>query len=128
VRALEDESLLARRNEHLDNLASMMSKGRVERLAYAADLSRDPALVKEVLALWLAWWRDVLLLASGAHVTIANSDRKGMLREQADQVTIRQAQRMVAQLRSTVKNLEQNVNVRLALEVLLLSLPAAATQ
>ena len=70
VRALEDESLLARRNEHLDNLASMMSKGRVERLAYAADLSRDPALVKEVLALWLAWWRDVLLLASGSHVTI----------------------------------------------------------
>ena len=32
-----------------------------------------------------------------------------MLHEQADQVTIRQAQRMVAQLRSTVKNLEQNV-------------------
>lgn len=128
VRALEDESLLARRNEHLDNLASMMSKGRVERLAYAADLSRDPALVKEVLALWLAWWRDVLLLASGSHVTIANSDRKGMLHEQADQVTIRQAQRMVAQLRSTVKNLEQNVNARLALEVLLLSLPAAAIQ
>jgi DNA polymerase-3 subunit delta' len=123
VRALEDESLLARRNEHLDNLASLMSKGRVERLAYAADLSRDPALVKEVLALWLGWWRDVLLLASGSHVAITNSDRRAMLRKQAGQVTIRQAQRMVAQLRSTTKNLDQNVNVRLALEVLLLSLP-----
>ncbi len=128
VRALEDESLLARRNEHLDNLASLMSKGRVERLAYAADLSRDPALVKEVLALWLGWWRDVLLLASGSHVAITNSDRRTMLRQQAGQVTIRQAQRMVAQLRSTTKNLDQNVNVRLALEVLLLSLPSAAFQ
>jgi DNA polymerase-3 subunit delta' len=127
VRALEDDSLLARRNEHLDNLASMMNNGRVERLAYAADLSRDPELAKEVLALWLAWWRDVLLLASGSRVTISNSDRKAMLREQADQVTIRQAQRMLAQLRSTVKGLEQNVNARLALEVLMLSLPAAGT-
>jgi DNA polymerase-3 subunit delta' len=123
VRALEDESLLARRDEHLDNLASLMSEGRVERLAYAADLSRDPALVKEVLALWLAWWRDVLLLASGSHVAIANFDRKAALRQQADRLTIRQAQRMLAQLRSTVRNLDRNVNVRLALEVLLLSLP-----
>ncbi len=128
ISALGDESLLARRNEHLDNLASLMSKGRVERLAYAADLSRDPALVKEVLALWLGWWRDVLLLASGSHVAITNLDRKAMLHQQSGQVTIRQAQRMVAQLRSTTKNLDQNVNVRLALEVLLLSLPSTAFQ
>jgi len=128
VRALEDETLLTHRNEHLDNLDSLMSKGRVERLAYAADLSRDPALVKEVLALWLGWWRDVLLLASGSHVAITNLDRKAMLHQQAGQVTIRQAQRMVAQLRSTTKNIDQNVNARLALEVLLLSLPSAALQ
>jgi hypothetical protein len=51
-----------------------------------------------------------------------------MLREQADQVTIRQAQRMLAQVRSTVRSLEQNVNARLALEVLMLSLPAVAIQ
>jgi DNA polymerase-3 subunit delta' len=128
VRAYEDESLLARRNEHLDSLASLMSKGRVERLAYAADLSRDSTLVKEVLALWLGWWRDVLLLASGSQATITNLDRKAMLHQQAGQVTIRQAQRLVAHLRSTARNLDQNVNVRLALEVLLLSLPSVAFQ
>jgi len=128
VRAHEDESLLARRDEHLDNLALLMSKGRVERLAYAADLSRDSNLVKEVLTLWLGWWRDVLLLASGSQATITNLDRKAMLHQQAGQVTIRQAQRLVAQLRSTTRNLDQNVNVRLALEVLLLSLPSVAFQ
>lgn len=128
VRALEDESLLARRSEHLDNLALLMSKGRVERLAYAAELSRDPALAREVLALWQGWWRDVLLLASGSHVAVTNVDRRVMLRQQAEKVTVRQAQRMVAQLRSTVKNLDQNVNLRLALEVLLLSLPSSVFQ
>jgi len=126
VQALEDESLLVRRNEHLDSLTSLMSQGRVERLAYAADISRDPALVREVLALWLGWWRDVLLMASGSRVAITNVDQKDILRQQADLVTLRQAQRMVAQLRSTMKNLDQNVNARLALEVLLLSLPSPA--
>jgi DNA polymerase-3 subunit delta' len=123
---LEDDAVLTRRSEHLDNLALLMSKGRVERLAYAAELSRDPALVREILALWLGWWRDVLLLASGSHVAVTNIDQVALLRQQAAQVTVRQAGRMVAQLRSTIKNLDQNVNLRLALEVLLLSLPSSA--
>jgi DNA polymerase-3 subunit delta' len=127
VRALEDETLLAHRNEHLDRLISVMGQGRVERLAYAADLSRDSTLVREVLAVWLGWWHDVLLLASGSRVTLSNVDRGALLREQARQVTVRQAQRMVAQLRSIAKSLDQNVNLRLALEVLLLSLPYPAS-
>jgi DNA polymerase-3 subunit delta' len=125
VRALEDEGLLVRRDEHLDNLVSLMSKGRVERLAYAAELSRDLGLVREVLGLWLGWWRDVMLLASGSQVAIINVDQKPMLREQTRQVTIQQAQRMVARLRSIAKSIDRNVNPRLALEVLLLSLPSA---
>jgi DNA polymerase-3 subunit delta' len=125
VRALEDETLLARRNEHLDNMALLMSKGRVERLAYAADLGRDSGLAREVLNLWMGWWRDVLLLASGSQVAITNVDRETTLRQQAGQVTRRQAKRMVARLRSISKNLDQNVNPRLALEVLLLSLPSS---
>ncbi len=124
VRALEDEELLARRDEHLGDLASLMSKGRVDRLAYAAGLSRDPESAKGALALWLGWWRDVLLLASGSRVPVTNVDQGAMLHQQAEQVTLRQAQRMVAQLQSTIRNLDQNVNLRLALEVLLLSLPS----
>jgi hypothetical protein len=54
-------------------------------------------------------------------------DRGALLRQQARQVTVRQAQRMVAQLRSIAKSLDQNVNLRLALEVLLLSLPYPAS-
>jgi DNA polymerase-3 subunit delta' len=126
VRALTDQALLARRAERLDDLVTLSAEGRVERLAYAAALSRDPALAREVLALWLGWWHDVLLLASGSRVNVTNVDRLAALRQQAGQVSLRQAQRMVARLRSVVNNLDQNVNLRLALEVLLLSLPSPA--
>jgi DNA polymerase-3 subunit delta' len=126
VRALEDQALLARRAERLDDLARLLAEGRVERLAYAAALSRDPALVREVLALWLGWWHDVLLLASGSRVNVTNVDRLAALRDQAGLVSLRQAQRMVARLRAVINNLDQNVNVRLAMEVLLLSLPSPA--
>jgi len=127
VRALADQALLARRAERLDDLAVLSAEGRVERLAYAAALSRDPALSREVLALWLGWWHDVLLLASGSRVNVTNVDRLAALHQQAGQVSPRQAQRMVARLRSVVNNLDQNVNLRLALEVLLLSLPSPAS-
>jgi DNA polymerase-3 subunit delta' len=123
VRAVQDESVLARRNEHLDELVSLMGKGRVERLTYAATLSRDPGLFKEVLALWLGWWRDVLLVGSASQVGVINIDRQDLLRRQANQITLRQAQRLVTQVGSTIKYVDQNVNLRLALEVLVLSLP-----
>lgn len=126
VHALADETVLTYRNEHLDKLIALTRQGRIERLGYAADLGRDPALVKQVLDLWLGWWHDVLLLVSGSRVAISNLDREAALRQLAGQVTLRQAQRMVAQLRSIIKNLDQNVNLRLALEVLLLSLPTFA--
>jgi DNA polymerase-3 subunit delta' len=123
VHALQDDSVLIRRNEHLDNLASLMRKGRVERLAYAATLSHDPGLAKEVLGLWLAWWRDVLLVASDSQVGVTNIDRQNLLCQQVSQISLRQAQRMVRQVSSTIMHMDQNVNLRLALEVLLLSLP-----
>jgi DNA polymerase-3 subunit delta' len=127
VRALQDEALLARRQEHLDQLASLLRLGRVDRLAYAAALSRDPALVREVLSLWMTWWRDVFLVAAASRVEVTNVDRIEALRRQARYISTRQAQRMVAQVRSTLRSLDQNVNLRLALEVLLLSLPNEAS-
>jgi len=127
VRAITEESLLSRRSECLNDLVSLMNEGRVERLAYAASLSRDPSLVKEVLALWLGWWRDVLLLVAGSKAALTNVDQLALLRQQAKQVTLYQAQRMVAKLRSTESNLDRNVNLRLALEVLLLSLPSLSS-
>ena len=123
VRALQDKAMLDRRDECLDALTSLSGKGRVDRLAYASSLSRNQKLARETLEFWMSWWRDVLLLTANAQVVLTNIDRMDSLRQHTNQVTLHESQRMVAQLRYIVSSLDQNVNLRLAMEVLLLSLP-----
>lgn len=130
VTMLEDPSSLEWRTRILDELLALRGKGRVERLAYAAALSGDERQTRQarqevsrVLELWLTWWRDVLLLASGSRAPLTNVDRLDSLRQVADQVTLERARQMVAQLQFVLKILDQNVNLRLALDVVLLSMP-----
>lgn len=125
VRALADAELLNRREQHLQELISLLQAGRAERLAYAHQLSRDGAMLKEVLTLWLTIWRDLLLLQSGAAQTkIMNLNWQARLQQLAGHSTLPEASDMVARLRTALINLERNVNPRLNLEVLLLKLPS----
>lgn len=124
VRALNDQELLERRERHLQELLELLAGSRVDRLAYAHKVSRDPALLKEVLTQWLTLWRDLLLLQSGAaQAKIMNLDWQEKLQTLTRQTSVTQAAEMVARLRTALVNLERNVNPRLSLEVVLLKLP-----
>jgi DNA polymerase-3 subunit delta' len=124
VRALQDQELLTRREQHLQDLMTLLQASRVEQLAYAFQLSRDAVLLREVLTLWLTLWRDLLLLQSGATQTkIMNLDWHERLQTLARHSSLAQTRQMVTRLRATLINLERNVNPRLNLEVLLLKLP-----
>ncbi|MGQ9500881.1 MAG: DNA polymerase III subunit delta' [Anaerolineae bacterium] len=123
VSTLQDRDALTRREEALEQASNLMSQNRVHRLAYAATLSRNPKLLGEILMLWGSWWHDVLLVKSGARVPLCNLDQVERLQEQAQYITLDQARRMVELVEFVIQCLEQNVNTRLAIEVLLLSWP-----
>ncbi len=123
VAASSDDELLRRRERCLDKLEELLGQGRVERFAYAQELSRDPEEVQEVLDWWLSWWHDLLLIRGGNQSEITNLDRQGPLVNQADRFGLRQIRDFLAALRDTAYALEHNANTRLALEVLMLSLP-----
>jgi DNA polymerase-3 subunit delta' len=126
VTASQDRETLARREEALEQALRLPEQTRVERLAGAVALGRDSQLVAETLAHWTTWWHDLLMLKAGAGVALCNVDRTDSLLTQAGEITLSDAQRMVGQIGFIGRCLEQNVNVRLAVEVLLLSWPRAA--
>jgi len=95
----------------------------VQRLAYAYELSQNPATLRETLTAWLTIWRDLLLLHSGSHIKILNLDWQDRLHTLAGQTNLAQAQEMVAKLRAALTNLDYNVNSRLNLESVLLKMP-----
>jgi DNA polymerase-3 subunit delta' len=123
VRASEDEAILRKRERRLDEMTELMGQGRVERLRYAQQLSTSPDGLREVLDLWLSWWRDVLLIEGGSSTEIANVDREATLRSQARGYSLTQVRGFIEALRTAVWQLEHNANTRLTLEVLMLSLP-----
>ncbi len=129
VRASADPALLAARSAALDALAATLSEGRAERLARSEQLARKKEALPEVLEEWVGWWRDVLLVkggdvaSSGGAERVTNVDRAEALTAQAGALTLEEIEHALKQTRETVHYLLQNANERLALDVLLLSLP-----
>ena len=124
VRASEDEAILRKRGRRLDEMVDLMGQGRVKRLRYAQHLSTSPEGLREVLDLWLSWWRDLLLIKGGSSIEITNVHRETTLRSQARGYSLAQVWDFIEALRAAVWQLEHNANTRLALEVLMLSLPS----
>ncbi|MCC7368354.1 MAG: DNA polymerase III subunit [Chloroflexi bacterium] len=122
-----DSRALERRAKHLDELTALLSADRVGRLQFSRTLgdrwSKDQDSVRETLQVWLRWWRDVLLLQGGLAHRIVNLDRRGQLERLARTLDARQAGAAVESVRDILQMLDQNVNARLALDVVALDLP-----
>lgn len=122
-----DDRALDRRSKQLDELATLLAADRVGRLQFARTLgdrwSKDPDSIREVLGVWLRWWRDVLLVQGGLHDRIVNLDRRPDLERMARLLDTRQAGAAIESVRDILQMLDQNVNARLALDVAALELP-----
>lgn len=123
VQAIQNEDLLVERREQLEMLTNLLAANRVERFEVAQRLSADSDKLRAILELWLLWWRDIVLAAHDSFDLIVNVDMQQLVARQAAQVGPIQAEHMVRVILSTIGALEQNVNARVALEVLMLDMP-----
>ena len=123
IRVVEDEDMLAERKAQLETLVTLPSLSKVKRFDVAQRLSSDSDKLRSILELWLLWWRDMVLAANNSLDLIVNVDMRSQLQKQAAKIGASEAQRMVRAILRTSEALEQNVNARVALEVLMLDVP-----
>ncbi|HJX69714.1 MAG TPA: DNA polymerase III subunit delta' [Dehalococcoidia bacterium] len=125
--AMQDERLLEERAQRLNTLIALTGASSRQRLAYAAKLAAQFSQAREemekVLALWVNWWHDLLLVKGGNGKSITNTDQESAILQQAKKHSLRQIKDFIHHLRAVNKQLEQNANPRLALEVLMLNMP-----
>lgn len=124
VRAATDPTLLQRREQRLEELLALTMAPLTDRFRYAAELARDLEEARETLDLWIGWWRDVLLVSSGAgrgngEPVLANLDRRAQLEEFAARFSPDQAAARIRAIRTALDRLQRNANPVLTLEVLL---------
>jgi DNA polymerase-3 subunit delta' len=125
-----DGDSLAQREERLSELVSIIDGNNETRFASAADLStdfgKDRDGVYETLALWVDWWRDLLIVKTGLGNMAINIDRADVLHRMAQAYDLAQIRSAIGSLLEVGEQLKLNANPRLALEVLMLGLPEAA--
>ncbi len=123
VQAVEDEDVLAERKAQLELVVGLPAANKVQRFDFVQKLGTDGEKVHTLLELWLLWWRDMVLTANGCLDLTINVDMRELLRSQAARIGTSEAERMVRAILQTQEALEQNVNARVALEVLMLDTP-----
>ncbi len=127
VRALQDSQALEQRNADLERLQQVCEGGLDIRFDYAAEVAthfgRDREAARELLYLWLRWWRDLLLVKEGADEYLHYADQANILRLQATQLSTADVVAFIKRLNRTLEALDANANPRLALESLVLGLP-----
>lgn len=128
-RFMEDASYLEFRKERLDDLQSLLRASRVEKFVYASQLfkskdrDKDKETFRRIILLWIAYWRDVLVTASGASAPLVNVDRAEEISALAGKMDLPAARQAVEGMETALGRLERNVNPRLLAEVMLLDLP-----
>jgi DNA polymerase-3 subunit delta' len=123
IQYLQNPELLQTRQSCLDDLAHLLNSKRVERFAYAEQLSKGKDKTGDILQTWATFWRDVLLVRSGSNVPVTNVDRIEEIRKIAQHVSLPSAKALIDEIDHTQYLLSRNVNKTLTLEVLLLNLP-----
>ncbi|HTI13322.1 MAG TPA: DNA polymerase III subunit delta' [Dictyobacter sp.] len=124
VQAIEDEDMLQERQEQLALLAKVPTLDKVQRFAFVQQQGTDTERVRALLELWLLWWRDIVLAANNCLDLTVNVDLRDVLQKQAAKIGTVEAERMIRAILQVQEALAQNVNARVALEVLMLDTPS----
>lgn len=132
ISAAEDSSILRERFSKQNELLDIQKSSITRRLDYAARLatqfSKERTSVEETLQLWLEWWRDLLLLKVECPQLVINSNQISMLQDQSDMYNLDDIRKCIEAILNASEQLAQNVNPRLSLEVLMLSMPHSGNQ
>ncbi len=128
VHLAEDPTALIRRHEHLVDLLRLLPARRYERFKLAESLSKSPRAqarqqLKEVLLIWLSFWRDVFMRSAGETLPLLNIDIEVHINQVAAQVSPERARALVSIHEKAFQHLDSNANIQLLTETLVLQWP-----
>ena len=130
IAAAKDEGLAEARAARVETVLGLPGVSFHERLALSGRLAEEYTRRREDvfhwLDLWRQSWRDVLLIKGGRETSVVNADRLDALRRLAAGCSLQEIAGVLRQGQATSERLERNANPRLALDVLVLSVPAAS--
>jgi DNA polymerase-3 subunit delta' len=123
LRLYAQPHLLEQRSAYIEEQLQLLSSSLRQRFAFVAERMNARDELRHELQVWITLWRDVLIYASGLAGSITNIDYADQLQQLAGSISLDAALRYITALERTIDRIDHNVNIRLALEVLVMDLP-----
>ncbi len=127
VNAVSDPKILEAIEEKITSVESVVREGLEVRFEYAERLarafSRDRDTVRDELAVWLEWWRDLMVVKAGFPRSVKHLARLDVFQAGAAKVTLEETAKAVSAVEETARWLDRNANARLALDNMMLAMP-----
>lgn len=127
VAAALDPELVEERELAMGDILQMIEGGVQDRISTSQRLAREFSSHRQNVFGWLevmsSLWRDMLRLKAGCEDGLVNVGVADQLKVNAANCSINELAEAIKSTRNACDQLDMNVNVRLALDVLFLSLP-----
>ena len=126
ISALENQTFLAERHQQIEKIVGILKGDLKVKFQYAEELSRksrDRALIRSELDIWLSWFRDIILVQNSLISNITNVAWKSTIQSYSDCCNQQEALEASKAIIETKDYIEKNVNARILLETLMLKLP-----
>ena len=127
IMAAAGGGVLAARSTQVDEIVALAAQDYHDRLERSGKLVAGYARRRSDVLQWIEaledWWRDLLLTKSGRTQAVINVDRLESLERMSARLYLQDIADTLRQAAAARESLRKNVNPRLAMDVLMLSLP-----
>ncbi len=127
IRYEQDPSLLDSYRNALETLEDLLGETKRARLRFVEVQLRQKGALREVVAVqlsaWLTFWRDVMIVSSGADVPLVNQEKAAFVGLTAGQVSLAEVELLLNLHEKALNQLDKYVNPRLVIENILVRLP-----
>jgi DNA polymerase-3 subunit delta' len=118
-----NDTYLNERADRLSQITPLLTSNWEDRFTYAAQFENKRKKAEDILNIWLAWWRDILLVKGGCKEYIVNIDYISTIETWARTLTLSEISNFAAYIGQSLDALSRNANVRLLFETIMLEMP-----
>jgi DNA polymerase-3 subunit delta' len=111
----------------IEGMLHAMAAPLRERFSYAEELTaRKPSTrqnLQQAIRVWISFWRDVLIINSGADAPLVHVRYEEVIRAMAATISLAEIHTQLTHLEDGLDHLNKNANTRLLAEILVMELP-----
>jgi DNA polymerase-3 subunit delta' len=122
-KAAEDQEFLEIRNQIIDYTNTLLLNKKIKSIQGIEILQKNKKNIELIFDIMIGWIRDILIIQrTNDYDIVMNRDKIDSIKKQAYRLVDRDLVKIIQLIEETIKNIEMNVNFKLAIDHLVLEI------